>query len=133
MGKLVRSLWVYTDPETGDSPLELMRLPRDVLMPIVSRLGCRTMARAAITCQRWRSLQTGLESMPAFVSSIATAGYGKLKFISPTSLLLCSLREHLPLLMFCHFMFCHFVLPTHGQEQSNCKNKWGTEECWLFV
>lgn len=51
----------------------LLSLPNDVIMPILSRLGCRGLAKAARVCRRLRLLQTALKAMPAFVSSIGQA------------------------------------------------------------
>lgn len=57
----------------NDALLKLIRLPADVLMPILSQLGCRGLARAAMTCRRLRSLQMALRNVPAFVSSLVRA------------------------------------------------------------
>lgn len=56
-----------------DSTRSLLSLPDDIIMPILSRLGCRGLAKAARVCRRLRLLQTTLKDMPAFVSSIAKA------------------------------------------------------------
>eukprot|EP00884_Botryococcus_braunii_P004680 jgi/Botrbrau1/14212/Bobra.0254s0002.1 len=67
-------MWQDEDGVGVDSRLELLRLPVDVLMPILSQLGCRHLARAGMACKRLRSLQIALQNVPAFVSSLARAG-----------------------------------------------------------